>query len=123
MLWVFFVPRSDPNMPTKTTTNPDTLPASPETAKKLGLRDEEYVRIQEILGRVPNFTELSVYSAMWSEHCSYKNSIRLLKTLPRTGPKLLAEAGQENAGLVDIGDGWACAFKIESHNQIGRAHV
>ncbi|HEY0977934.1 MAG TPA: phosphoribosylformylglycinamidine synthase subunit PurL, partial [Flavobacteriales bacterium] len=103
-------------MPTKTTTNPDTLPASPETAKKLGLRDEEYVRIQEILGRVPNFTELSVYSAMWSEHCSYKNSIRLLKTLPRTGPKLLAEAGQENAGLVDIGDGWACAFKIESHN-------
>src|SRR5262245_36641562 len=53
---------------------------------------------------------------MWSEHCSYKNSIRLLKTLPRTGPKLLAEAGQENAGLVDIGDGWACAFKIESHN-------
>ncbi|TXH36665.1 MAG: phosphoribosylformylglycinamidine synthase subunit PurL, partial [Burkholderiaceae bacterium] len=68
------------------------------------------------LGRTPNFTELSIYSAMWSEHCSYKNSIKQLKTLPRTGPKLLAEAGQENAGLVDIGDGWACAFKIESHN-------
>ncbi len=91
-------------------------PASLDTAKKLGLREEEYQRIQEILGRVPNFTELSIYSAMWSEHCSYKNSIRLLKTLPRTGPKLLAEAGQENAGLVDIGDGWAVAFKIESHN-------
>jgi phosphoribosylformylglycinamidine (FGAM) synthase-like enzyme len=53
---------------------------------------------------------------MWSEHCSYKNSINLLKTLPRSGPKLLAEAGEENAGLMDIGDGWACAFKIESHN-------
>ncbi|MCB0783737.1 MAG: phosphoribosylformylglycinamidine synthase subunit PurL, partial [Flavobacteriales bacterium] len=64
----------------------------------------------------PNFNELSIYSAMWSEHCSYKNSIRLLKTLPRSGPHLLAEAGEENAGLVDIGDGWACAFKIESHN-------
>ncbi|HEX2616008.1 MAG TPA: phosphoribosylformylglycinamidine synthase subunit PurL, partial [Flavobacteriales bacterium] len=90
----------------------DTRPAGVDTAKKLGLREEEYAKIQEILGRVPNFTELSIYSAMWSEHCSYKNSIRLLKTLPRTGPKLLAEAGQENAGLVDIGDGWACAFKI-----------
>jgi phosphoribosylformylglycinamidine synthase len=95
---------------------PDTKPAGVDTAKKLGLREEEYARIQEILGRVPNFTELSIYSAMWSEHCSYKNSIVQLKTLPRTGPKLLAEAGQENAGLVDIGDGWACAFKIESHN-------
>jgi len=103
-------------MSTTKTINPDTAPAPVETAKKLGLREEEYQRIVEILGRVPNFTELSIYSAMWSEHCSYKNSIRLLKTLPRTGPKLLAEAGQENAGLVDIGDGWACAFKIESHN-------
>ena len=99
-----------------TTLDPDTAPAGVETARKLGLLPEEYDRIQGILGRTPNFTELSVYSAMWSEHCSYKNSIRLLKTLPRTGPKLLAEAGQENAGLVDIGDGWACAFKIESHN-------
>ena len=102
--------------PTASAPAPDRLPASLETAKKLGLREEEFQKIQEILGRVPNFTELSIYSAMWSEHCSYKNSIRLLKTLPRTGPKLLAEAGQENAGLVDIGDGWACAFKIESHN-------
>ncbi|MBP9079617.1 MAG: phosphoribosylformylglycinamidine synthase subunit PurL [Flavobacteriales bacterium] len=87
-----------------------------ETAKKLGLREEEFERIREILGRTPNFTELGIYSAMWSEHCSYKNSITLLKTLPRKGPRILAEAGQENAGLIDIGDGWACAFKIESHN-------
>ncbi|MBV6405410.1 MAG: phosphoribosylformylglycinamidine synthase subunit PurL [Flavobacteriales bacterium] len=99
-----------------TTIDPDTAPAGVETARKLGLLPEEFERIQVILGRTPNFNELSIYSAMWSEHCSYKNSIRLLKTLPRTGPKLLAEAGQENAGLVDIGDGWACAFKIESHN-------
>ncbi|MCB0793658.1 MAG: phosphoribosylformylglycinamidine synthase subunit PurL [Flavobacteriales bacterium] len=87
-----------------------------EVARKLGLLPEEFDKIQEILGRPPNFTELSVFSAMWSEHCSYKNSISLLKTLPRSGPRMLAEAGEENAGLVDIGDGWACAFKIESHN-------
>ena len=99
-----------------TTANPDTAPAGVDTAKKLGLLPEEFDKIKAILGRVPNFTELSIYSAMWSEHCSYKNSIKQLKTLPRSGPKLLADAGQENAGLVDIGDGWACAFKIESHN-------
>ncbi|MBK8499526.1 MAG: phosphoribosylformylglycinamidine synthase subunit PurL [Flavobacteriales bacterium] len=103
-------------MPTTAAVNPDTAPAGVETAKKLGLMPEEYEKIKEVLGRTPNFTELSIYSAMWSEHCSYKNSIKQLKTLPRSGPKLLAEAGQENAGLVDIGDGWACAFKIESHN-------
>lgn len=102
-------------MPTLTT-NPDLAPAGVDTAKKLGLLPEEFEKIKSILGRAPNFTELSIYSAMWSEHCSYKNSIKQLKTLPRSGPKLLAEAGQENAGLVDIGDGWACAFKIESHN-------
>ncbi len=87
-----------------------------DTAKKLGLLEEEYDKVCEILGRKPNFTELSIYSVMWSEHCSYKNSIKWLKTLPRKGPHLLAEAGEENAGLVDIGDGLACAFKIESHN-------
>jgi len=103
-------------MSTIKTMNPDTAPAGMGTAKKLGLLPEEYEQIMKVLGRIPNFTELSVYSAMWSEHCSYKNSIKQLKTLPRSGPKLLAEAGQENAGLVDIGDGWACAFKIESHN-------
>lgn len=87
-----------------------------ETAKELGLLAEEFEQIKEILGRTPNFTELSIYSVMWSEHCSYKNSIKWLKTLPKEGPHMLAEAGEENAGLVDIGDGLACAFKIESHN-------
>ncbi len=87
-----------------------------DIARKLGLLPEEYDRIKDILGRRPNFTELSIYSVMWSEHCSYKNSIKWIKTLPRRGPHLLAEAGEENAGLVDLGDGLACAFKIESHN-------
>ena len=68
------------------------------------------------MGRTPNFTELSIYSVMWSEHCSYKNSIKWLKTLPKDGPHMLVKAGEENAGLVDIGEGLACAFKIESHN-------
>jgi len=87
-----------------------------DTAKDLGLRPEEFDRIKEILGRVPNFTELSIFSVMWSEHCSYKNSITWLKTLPKDGPRMLAKAGEENAGLVDLGDGIGCAFKIESHN-------
>ncbi len=90
--------------------------ATVEIAKTLGLLPEEFEKIKQILGRVPNFTELSVYSVMWSEHCSYKNSIKYLKTLPRKGSRLLVEAGEENAGLVDIGNGLACAFKIESHN-------
>ncbi|MCR9153442.1 MAG: phosphoribosylformylglycinamidine synthase subunit PurL [Bacteroidetes bacterium] len=89
---------------------------SVETAKELGLLPEEFDKIKEILGRVPNFNELSIYSVMWSEHCSYKNSIVWLKTLPKDGPHMLVKAGEENAGLVDIGDGLACAFKIESHN-------
>src|ERR1051325_10039869 len=87
-----------------------------ETAKSLGLLPEEFERIKELLERTPNFTELSIFSVMWSEHCSYKNSIAWLKTLPKDGPQILAEAGAENAGLVAIGDGLACAFKIESHN-------
>ena len=87
-----------------------------EQAKQLGLLEEEYHKICEILNREPNFTELSIFSVMWSEHCSYKNSIVWLKTLPKEGTKMLAEAGEENAGLVDIGDGLACCFKIESHN-------
>lgn len=87
-----------------------------DTAKKLGLLPEEFEKIKNILGRTPNFTELSIFSVMWSEHCSYKNSIVWLKTLPKDGPHMLAKAGEENAGLVDIGDGLACAFKIESHN-------
>ena len=87
-----------------------------QTAKDLGLLPEEFDRINSILGRVPNFTELSIFSVMWSEHCSYKNSITWLKTLPKDGPRMLAKAGEENAGLVDLGDGIGCAFKIESHN-------
>lgn len=87
-----------------------------ETARELGLLPEEFETIKNILGRTPNFTELSIFSVMWSEHCSYKNSIRWLKTLPKEGPHMLAEAGEENAGLVDVGNGLACCFKIESHN-------
>ncbi|MEP6596921.1 MAG: AIR synthase-related protein, partial [Ginsengibacter sp.] len=87
-----------------------------QTAEKLGLRGEEVEMIKTILGRIPNFTELSAYSVMWSEHCSYKNSIKWLKTLPRDGFRLLVKAGEENAGLVDIGDGYGVVFKIESHN-------
>jgi phosphoribosylformylglycinamidine synthase subunit PurL len=90
--------------------------ATLEQAIKLGLREEEFEKIKQVLGRTPNFTETAMYSVMWSEHCSYKNSIKWLKTLPRDGAKLLVKAGEENAGLVDIGDGWGCVFKIESHN-------
>ena len=90
--------------------------ATLEQAQEMGLRPEEFDKIKEILGRNPNFTELSVFGVMWSEHCSYKNSIVWLKTLPKEGPHMLVEAGEENAGLVDIGDGLACCFKIESHN-------
>jgi phosphoribosylformylglycinamidine synthase II len=87
-----------------------------ELAIEHGLNKEEYERILKILGRTPTFTELGIFSVMWSEHCSYKNSIVQLKTLPTSGGRLLVGAGEENAGLVDIGDGLAVAFKIESHN-------
>ncbi|MCE5304769.1 phosphoribosylformylglycinamidine synthase subunit PurL [bacterium] len=92
------------------------IPVSIETAYEVGLNDEEYSMILDILGRVPSYTELGVYGVLWSEHCSYKNSIKLIKTFPRSGGRLLVEAGAENAGLVDVGDGYAIAFKIESHN-------
>ena len=90
--------------------------ATLEQAREMGLLPEEFEKIKEILGRTPNFTEMAVFSVMWSEHCSYKNSILWLKTLPKEGPHMLAKAGEENAGLVDIGGGLGCAFKIESHN-------
>ncbi len=93
-----------------------TKEATLEQAKELGLLESEFEQIKEIMGRTPNFTEMSVYSVMWSEHCSYKNSILWLKTMPKDGPNMLVKAGEENAGLVDIGDGLACCFKIESHN-------
>jgi phosphoribosylformylglycinamidine synthase len=97
-------------------TNISTRTARLEEALAQGLTSEEFDRIKGILGRTPNITETAIYAVMWSEHCSYKNSILELKTLPRSGARLLASAGEENAGLVDIGDGWAVAFKIESHN-------
>src|SRR5215472_15713118 len=87
-----------------------------ELVKRHGLTGEEFKRIKKILGREPNFTELGIFSVMWSEHCSYKNSKKELKKFPTTGPNILVKAGEENAGVVDIGDGWAIAFKIESHN-------
>jgi phosphoribosylformylglycinamidine synthase II len=87
-----------------------------KTAAELRLTEEEFERINVILGRLPNFNELCAFSAMWSEHCSYKNSIKWLKTLPREGQKMLVKAGEENAGLMDIGDGYGVVFKIESHN-------
>lgn len=89
---------------------------TPQLVADHGLTPEEFEKIKQILGREPNFTELGVFSVMWSEHCSYKNSIALVKTLPRDGHALLAKAGEENAGAVDIGDGLAVVFKIESHN-------
>ena len=87
-----------------------------QQAQEMGLLPEEFDKIKEILGRTPNFCELSIFGVMWSEHCSYKNSIVWLKKLPKEGSHMLVEAGEENAGLVDIGDGLACCFKIESHN-------
>ncbi len=108
------MPGTSPNSP------PRSLSGEPEVNLDLamdhGLTEEEYGWILEKLGRTPTFTELGIYSVMWSEHCSYKNSIAILKTLPRDGDALLVGAGEENAGLVDIGDGLAVAFKIESHN-------
>jgi phosphoribosylformylglycinamidine synthase subunit PurL len=103
-----------------TMSTPTNFPGEPEStldaAKQHGLTEEEYGKILTILGRVPTYTELGIYSVMWSEHCSYKNSIAQIKTLPRSGGRLLVGAGEENAGLVDIGDGLAVCFKIESHN-------
>jgi len=96
---------------------PEADPAvTAELVKQHGLTPEEFERIKRILGRDPNFTELGIFSVMWSEHCSYKNSKKELKKFPTTGPNILVKAGEENAGVVDIGDGWAVAFKMESHN-------
>jgi phosphoribosylformylglycinamidine synthase len=89
---------------------------TPEIIAAQGLTEEEYQRICGILGREPNFTELGIFGAMWSEHCSYKNSKRILKLLPTEGKGVLVKAGEENAGVIDLGDGLAIVFKIESHN-------
>jgi phosphoribosylformylglycinamidine synthase len=87
-----------------------------QTAEQLRLTAEEFELIKQKLGRTPNFTELCAFSGMWSEHCSYKNSIKWLKTLPRDGGRMLVAAGEENAGLMDMGNGFGVVFKIESHN-------
>src|SRR5438309_5873565 len=89
---------------------------TPEVVARHGLTREDYIRIKKSLVREPNFTELGIFAVMWSEHCSYKNSRRELRKFPTTGPNILVKAGEENAGVVDIGDDWAIAFKIESHN-------
>ena len=89
---------------------------TPELVAEHGLTPEEFERIKKILRREPNFTELGIFSVMWSEHCSYKNSRKELRKFPTSGPNILVKAGEENAGVVDIGDDWAIAFKIESHN-------
>ncbi len=89
---------------------------TPEVIAKHGITPDEYERIKSILGREPNFTELGIFSVMWSEHCSYKNSKPELRKFPTTGPTVLVKAGEENAGVIDIGDGWGVAFKMESHN-------
>ncbi len=94
---------------------PGDPPLTEELVEEHGLTDEEYRLVLEILGREPSFTELGVFSAMWSEHCGYKNSKPLLRTLPTDGPRV-AQGPGENAGVVDVGDGWGVAFKIESHN-------
>ena len=107
-LSLFNNPQNDSPMPTERITV--------DTAYEMGLLKEEFDKINEILGRVPNFTELAIFSVMWSEHCSYKNSIVWLKKLPKESPYILTKAGEENAGVIDLGDGLGCSFKIESHN-------
>jgi len=89
---------------------------TPSVISNHGLTEDEYARIKTVLGRAPNFTELGIFSVMWSEHCSYKNTRRELRKFPTDGPNVLVRAGEENAGVVDVGDGWAVAFKMESHN-------
>ena len=102
-----------PRAPDVTMPDPE---ITPEVIKEHGITPEEYEHILEILGREPNFTELGIFSVMWSEHCSYKNTRALLKTFPTCSPKVIVAAGEENAGVIDMGDGLGVAFKIESHN-------
>jgi phosphoribosylformylglycinamidine synthase len=94
---------------------PTPVDVTPALLKLHNITDEEYAKIRESLGRVPSLTELGIYSVMWSEHCSYKSSRVHLKRLP-TRSELVVQGPGENAGIIDVGDGWACAFKIESHN-------
>src|SRR3954465_8151586 len=88
---------------------------TPELVSAHGITEDEYKRIEQILGRAPNYTELGIFSVMWSEHCSYKSSRVHLRKFPTSGPRVVQGPG-ENAGVIDIGDGWVAAFKMESHN-------
>ena len=94
---------------------PGDPPVTPELVRQHGLTSEEFERIRSLLGREPTYVELGIFSALWSEHCAYKHSRPVLKTFPTEGPQVLQGPG-ENAGVVRIGEGWAVAFKIESHN-------
>src|SRR5580698_2264090 len=94
---------------------PSPVSITPALLKQHSITPDEYARIETALGRTPSFTELGIYSVMWSEHCSYKSSRVHLKRLPTESPRVVQGPG-ENAGIIDVGDGWACAFKIESHN-------
>ena len=94
---------------------PNTVPITPELVAAHGLKPDEYLRILDLIGREPSYTELGIFSAMWNEHCSYKSSKKWLRTLPTTGPRVIQGPG-ENAGVVDIGDGDCVVFKMESHN-------
>ena len=114
---------SQPNQPSKLQFQPFPTPAgiTPELLKTHSITAEEYASIEKKMGRVPSLTELGIFSVMWSEHCSYKSSRVHLKRLPTQGdadegPGSVVQGPGENAGIIDVGDGWACAFKIESHN-------
>src|SRR3981189_344641 len=101
------------------TPSPATI--TPALLKQHSITPDEYTRIEAALGRTPSLTELGIFSVMWSEHCSYKSSRVHLKRLPTrgertSGPGSVVQGPGENAGIIDVGDGWACAFKIESHN-------
>src|ERR1700761_701396 len=110
-----------PNLQAQQAKVPSPATITPELLKQHSITPEEYARIEAALGRTPSLTELGIYSVMWSEHCSYKSSRVHLKRLPTkgtraSGPGSVMQGPGENAGIIDVGDGWACAFKIESHN-------
>ena len=94
---------------------PGDPPVTGDLVREHGINEQELGAIRKILGREPTFTELGIFSALWSEHCSYKHSRPILKRFPTEGPHVLQGPG-ENAGVLSVGDGWAVAFKIESHN-------
>src|SRR6202789_2798433 len=107
--------RAEPTLELPTPALPTPAVITPELLKQHAITPDEYARIEKLMGRTPSLTELGIFSVMWSEHCSYKSSKVHLKRLP-TKSELVVQGPGENAGIIDVGDGWACAFKIESHN-------